>query len=178
MTLKNTKEIYGWPTITLHWIIAAFLFFQLTLGLYMERLPKSDKKFALFTIHKECGLLILLLVILRLLWRISNTTPILPASLPRWQIFASQSVHYALYFCMLLMPITGWLLSSAAGASVSFFGLMMPSLMPTNTNGQLFFSNTHVILAYFLMALIALHVLAAMQHHFIYKDNILKRMFY
>lgn len=179
MSIKNTNEKYGAMAITFHWIIAALIFFQLGLGLYMKDQPVSLKKLKLFGIHKEYGLLILFLAILRFAWRLMNINPIYPHTMPIWQLAAARSVHAALYGCLLLMPITGWLISSAAGLPVSFFGLfLMPVLIHSDPSLQSIFSTIHEGLAYFLILLICVHLAAVVQHYLIYKDNILRRMLY
>lgn len=153
------------------------LFFMLGLGLYMTSLHISLEKLKLYGWHKECGILILMLVTLRLIWRLSNITPNFPTEMPHWQKLAARAVHLAFYGFMIVMPITGWLISSAAGLPVSFFGLfVLPTLIPANEHLQALFSEIHTWLAYTLIAAICAHVAAALQHHFINKDDTLRRM--
>jgi cytochrome b561 len=177
MRATNSFERYGIVTVFLHWFMAILIIGMLTLGLYMVRLSVSPEKLKLFRWHKEYGVLILTLVSLRLSWRLLNITPLLPANLPRWQQWAAHAAHYLLYLFMFAMPLTGWLMSSASDLPVSFFGLfVLPNLIAPNHDLRLWFANIHEWLAYGFIALICLHALAALQHHFINKDNILRRM--
>jgi len=176
MQLKNSTNHYGLIAITFHWLMAALIIFMLCLGLYMTNLNISMEKLKLFGWHKQTGILILMLVIARLTWRLINVLPSFPP-MPLWQVFAARAVHLAFYGFMIVMPVTGWLISSAAGLPVSFFGFfVLPTLIPADQNLQLFFTEIHNWLAYALIAAISVHVLAALQHHFIHKDDTLRKM--
>jgi cytochrome b561 len=175
MILKNSDNRFGLIAILFHWIMAILIIGMLTLGLYMVTLSVSLEKLKLYGWHKEYGLLILGLVLFRLFWRLINITPQL--SLPWLEIFAARMVHWAFYVFMLAMPLTGWLMSSASGVSVSFFGLFtLPNLVSANETLRPLFKATHHWLGYGLIALILLHTAAALKHHFINKDDILRRM--
>lgn len=143
----------------------------------MVRQPISLEKLKLYGWHKEWGIVILLLVCLRLLWRITHIEPLLPQTLPAWQKSIARAVHIAVYGCMFVMPLTGWMMSSAAGLSVSFFGLWtLPNLVSADENIRMLLQSIHAWLAYFFIALITLHTAAALKHHFIEKNDILRRM--
>ncbi len=175
MHFKNTVNAYGWVAIVLHWILAILLIGLLALGLYMVSLPISLEKLKFYGWHKEYGLLALWLAILRLGWRLINKTPYL--ALPLWEKIAARSVHWAFYFFMFVMPLTGWLITSAAGLPASFFGLfVLPDLVNPNEEQRLLFQVIHEWLGYGLIATIVLHTSAALKHHFINKDDILRRM--
>lgn len=175
MRLKNNKAHYGLIAILLHWIMAVLIIGLLALGLYMVQLPIGLQKLKLYGWHKEFGLLVLGLVVVRLSWRIINTTPSL--SLPSWEWLAARLVHWSFYGFMLLMPITGWLISSSVGLKPSFFGLFaLPTLIEPNEQWREVFEKAHQWLGYALIATIVLHVAAALKHHFINKDDILQRM--
>lgn len=175
MQLKNTSTHFGLVAISLHWIIAFLIIGLLCLGLYMVDLPLGLTKLKLYGWHKEYGLLVLGLAIVRICWRIINTTPLL--ALPWWEKFAARAMHWAFYGFMFAMPITGWLMSSAANISVSFFGLVtLPNLIAPNEDLRHFFKECHELLAYALIAAILFHVAAALKHHYINKDEILRRM--
>ena len=146
-------------------------------GLYMVGMPISLEKLKLFGWHKEYGLTILFLVVLRLSWRLANQLPGLPASIPHWQQMAAKLVHFAFYFFMFTMPLTGWLLTSAAGLPVSFFGLfVLPDLVQANPDLRVTLIEVHKWLGYGLIGAILLHVGATVQHFIVHKDNILRRM--
>lgn len=175
--IKNSTLRFGIVSITLHWLMALLVIGLLIVGLYMVELPIGIQKLKLYGWHKECGILVLMLVAVRLGWRINNVVPTLPAHLAKWQQWAARSVHFALYGFMILNPLTGWMLSSASGLSVSFFGLfILPDLIGPNETAKIILSEIHEWLAFGLIGAICAHVGAALQHHFIYKDDILKRM--
>lgn len=177
MQFRNTLENYGAVAKFLHWLIAFIVIGLLILGLYMVPLPINAQKLKLYGWHKEWGILVLMLVIVRLSWRLININPALPAHMPRWQQLAAKSVHFAFYIFLFLMPLTGWMMSSSAGLPVSFFGLFtLPDLVSPNENNMKILEEVHEWLGYGLIAALLAHVGAALQHHFIYKDNILRRM--
>ncbi len=175
MRLTNTDDRYGIVTILLHWIIAALMIGLIILGLYMVTLPISLEKLKLYGWHKEYGLLVLGLATFRILWRLANKTPSL--SLPLWEVLAAHSVHWIFYGFMFALPITGWLISSAAGLPAAFFGLIaLPNLISPNEDLRRLFQEIHQWLGYALISVMALHIAAALKHHFIDKDDILRRM--
>ncbi len=141
-------------------------------------LRTSEEKLRLYGIHKEFGILILMLVMFRIVWRIGNIVPLLPSTIPWWQKLAAHTVHWMLYGFMFALPITGWLMTSAAGLPPSFFGFFtLPSLIEPNDALLGLFENIHSWLAYGLIATFCAHVGAALKHHFINKDEVLRRMF-
>src|SRR3990167_216533 len=175
MQMTNTENRYGIVTIFLHWLMSILIIWLLVLGLYMLTLPISHEKLKLYGWHKEYCLLVLALVIFRLIWRLTNITPRL--SLPLLEKLAARSVHWAFYIFMFAMPITGWLITSAAGLPASFFGLfVLPNLIAPNEELRILFQDIHQWLGYALIATIVLHTSAALKHHFINKDDILWRM--
>ena len=177
MLIKNTQTQYGVVAKFIHWLMALLIIGMLALGLYMSDLPISELKLRLYGIHKEFGILILMLVMFRIVWRIGNIVPLLPNTIPVWQKFAAHAVHWMLYGFMFAMPITGWLMTSAAGLPPSFFGLFtLPSLIAPNAALFKLFIDIHSWLAYGLIATFCAHVGAALQHHFIEKDDVLRRM--
>lgn len=177
MRIKNTSTQYGIVIILLHWIMAILIVGMVALGLYMVRIPVSLFKLQLFGWHKEFGILILMLAMFRIVWRIGNITPLLPETIPNWQKFAAHAVHWAFYFFMFAIPITGILLTSAAGVPPSFFGLfVIPEIITPNEHMRYLLTVIHQWLAYALILTFFAHVGAALKHHFINKDNILRRM--
>jgi cytochrome b561 len=175
MRMKNSKSNYGLIAISLHWVMAILLIALLALGLYMVGLPINLEKLKLYGWHKEYGILVLMLVTIRIVWRLGNITPHL--SLPLWEKLAARTVHWAFYGFMFAMPITGWLITSAAGLPVSFFSLfVLPNLVSPNDDLMKLFQEIHKWLGYGLIATIILHTSAALKHHLINKDDILRRM--
>lgn len=121
MQILNTENRYGMISILLHWIIAIIILVLIGLGLYMTNLPIGLLKLKLYGYHKELGILILMLVMLRIMWRIVNISPSL-GEIPTWEKYAARAVQLLFYIFMVALPISGWLLTSAAGLAPSFFG--------------------------------------------------------
>ncbi len=177
--LANTAERYGLVAIVLHWVMAALILTLVTLGLYMVSLPDAgfDKtKVTLIIFHKEYGILALALAALRLAWRVGNLLPALVEHLPDWQKVAARFVHLSFYGLMFALPVTGWLMSSAAGIPVYVFGWNLPDFISHNDDVFHAFIEIHQWLSYALIACIVVHVGAALRHHFIFKDETLKKM--
>ena len=177
MLIKNTDNQFGLIAIILHWVMAILIIGLSAIGLYMTGLPISLQKLKLYGWHKEYGLLVLLLVVIRFSWRLANKLPKLPDTIPRWQQMAALSVHFAFYFFMFALPITGWLLTSATGLPVSFFGLfVLPDLVSADVTLRDNLILVHQWLGYGLIAAILMHIGATAQHYVVHKDNILRRM--
>ncbi|HUX80241.1 MAG TPA: cytochrome b [Alphaproteobacteria bacterium] len=180
--IKNTNQRYGIVSISLHWFMAALIFVLIGLGLYMVDLPDEGfdmKKITLIVVHKELGMLVLFLVLIRLVWRIGSVMPLLPPHVPSWQKLAARCVHLSFYGFMIALPLTGWLMSSAGGFPVAILGLFtLPDLIEPNIYQMDFFIEIHNWLAYGLIGTIFIHIIAALMHQFIYKDDILKRIWF
>jgi cytochrome b561 len=179
--IENTEDSYGAVAVALHWFMAAILIALVALGLYMVRLPDvgfDTTKITLILYHKEFGVLALALATLRLAWRVTNALPRLVENLPDWQKVVARFVHLCFYGLMFALPVTGWLMSSAAGFPVSFFGLFdLPDLIPYNDYLYQLFVAVHKWLGYALILLIIVHAGAALRHHFVFKDDTLRKMF-
>lgn len=177
MQIKNTLERYGLVAMLFHWVMALALIVMLVVGFSMTSLPNGPQKFSLYGLHKATGIVLLALVTLRLLWRMANPAPALPATLPVWQRHAANASHFVLYVICLTMPLTGWMMSSAAGFSVSVFGLfVLPDFIAPNPGMRELFGEAHEILAFTLIAVVVVHALAALKHHFVDRDAVLRRM--
>ena len=177
MGYRNTKNLYGSVAKTFHWLTFILIVGMLSVGYYMAGMDNSPDKFALYGTHKSIGVVVLLVVVLRLLWRSKNSPPELPLTLARLQRLAAQVTHLMLYLLMIAMPLSGWLMSSAAGFPVSVFGwFTLPDLVSSDRELFATFSNAHETIALLMIAFVLLHVAAALLHHFYYGDNVLKRM--
>ncbi|WP_163264944.1 cytochrome b [Chelativorans alearense] len=178
--IRNTKDGYGLLAIAFHWAIAVLILGQIGLGLTMVRVADQRLAFNLIQWHKSLGLLILALIVLRLLWRLANPRPLPLASLRRWEKAASTAVHRLLYAVFLILPLSGWALVSASvlGIPTLVFGLLVLPHLPVGVSeaGETFWRLLHRSLAYTAIALVAVHMLAALRHHFILKDGVLRRM--
>lgn len=169
---------YTTPAIVLHWTIAVLIVGMLGVGTWMTDLKVSPTKISLYTWHKWMGLTVLLLVLIRLGWRLRHSAPALPAGLPNWQLLAAKMSHIALYVLMLAMPITGWLQNSAAGFPLTWFGLFkVPALIARDKASFAFWQQTHEVLAMVLMVLIAVHLLAAIKHA-LARDGVFSRIWF
>lgn len=175
--IRNTPTQYGSVAIIFHWVMALIVIVMIIIGLYMVGLPIGLRKLQYYGWHKELGVLTLILVVLRVMWRFANVVPRLMPLLPFWEATIARMVHWIFYLLLGVLPLTGWLMSSAAGLPVSFFGLfVLPDLIAPNDGLRVLLKEFHQTLAYILIVFICLHILAALKHHFINKDDILRRM--
>ncbi|WP_338468536.1 cytochrome b [Novosphingobium sp. ZN18A2] len=174
MTTANAVARYNAVARALHWIIAILIIVNLALGLAHESLPKA---WNVMTWHKSFGLSVLILTVIRILWRFTYKMPPWPATMPQSQVVIAKLTHLALYFLMLAMPITGWIFSSAGKYPIALFGIPWPKLAVTKDMAITGISHEgHEILGFIAIALIVLHIAAAIYHHRVVKDDILKRM--
>lgn len=178
MNWRNTATRFGVVHKGFHWVIAGLVLGLIAVGLWMTRIdPPSPQMFALYSLHKSIGVMVLVLVALRLLWRLAN---IRPASLPghaRWERGLAHLIHFLLYAALFLMPLSGWLMSSAKGFSVSVFGLLtLPDLIRPDDGVAALMVQIHVVTAYTLILMLGLHIGGALKHHLIDRDDTLRRM--
>lgn len=178
MTMRNTDERWGWPSMTLHWGIATLVLVLLMVGLIMVELPRSPKYFWVYDLHKSIGLTVLLLTVVRLCWRLYAGAPKPEPGTASWQNFAAQAAHWALYALTFAMPISGWLYDSASGLRVlKYFGLVtVPKLTGPNQEVKNLALDFHQYGAWILIALIFMHIGGALVHHLMNRDRTLWRM--
>lgn len=180
LLIRNTRARYGWIAILLHWLIGLLFIGQIMLGLAMVRITSQRNAFELVQLHKSIGFLLLGLVMLRLGWRLANVAPQLPAETGILEKRAAPVAHIALYALQLVLPLTGWALVSASVLeipSMPFDLFVMPNLpVSVSDAGEAWWRTMHAYLAYAAIVLVALHVLAALRHHFWLRDIVLARM--
>lgn len=177
MPSRNSPTVYGAVAQTFHWLIAALIVTQFTLAYIADDLPLGAHKLALLARHKSFGMTVLMLAVLRLLWRLNNPPPPLPSGMTSLERTLARVTHIAFYVLLFAMPLTGWLMSSAKNYSVSWFGVFTwPNLIAKNETAFDLLRSTHHILSYALFAIAVLHILAALKHHFWNKDTVLLRM--
>lgn len=171
-----TEEVvrYNLLARTLHWLIAVLLVANLALGLVHDDLPKSWNTVSL---HKSLGLSVLILTATRIGWRFTFKMPPWPVTMPQAQVIIAKLTHLCLYALMFGLPLTGWIFSSAGKYPIALWGIPWPKLpvakdMPITGLAR----EGHEVLGYFAIALIALHVAAAIYHQYVVRDDILKRM--
>lgn len=168
---------YGTVAQTFHWLIAALIFIMLGLGYYMEDLPLGTRKLELYGIHKSIGITIAMLAALRLLWRLFNPPPPLPDSMRPWERKAAGAVHALLYLMLFAQPLVGFLQSNAANFPIVLWGyLLLPPLIAPDEPLSEFLIVVHTVGGSFLAILVIVHVAAALRHHFVLKDDVLRRM--
>ena len=172
---------YTATAIALHWILAAALVALFGFGWYMTGLPFSPQRLKLYNWHKWAGISILLLSLLRLMWRLTHRPPALPSSvarsMPVWQKAAHQGMHVLLYVLFFAVPLIGWAYSSAAGFPIVFLGVLpLPDWVPVSKTLAEAIQPWHQISAYALAVLVLLHTVAALKHHWIDRDGLLGRM--
>ncbi len=177
MAIRNTHERWGAVSQLLHWLIVALIALQAALGLTGLLLPLGMQKLALLARHKSIGITILGLAALRLLWRWLNPTPPLPSNLWPHERLLARFTHATLYLLLFAMPLTGWIMSSARGFPVSWFNVaQLPDLVPKSETLYGAMVTTHAALAIALALVVALHIAGALKHHFVLKDDTLRRM--
>ncbi len=180
MNSAHSHSEYTTTAKLLHWLVAGLVVVQFVLANLAERAEDADdlvRELALFANHRSVGITILTLIVIRLLWRWRHPVPRLPASVPRWQVIASRLSHYSLYAILLAMPISGWLMSSAADVSISWFNLVpIPDFVAPDHERHEFFEGIHKLLAKLLFVIASLHILAALKHRLFDKDGVLQRM--
>lgn len=173
------REVTGYTltAIVLHWAIAALIVASFGLGAYMVRLEFSPVKLKLFSYHKWIGVTIFLAAVVRVLWRATHPAPPMPVAMPQWERTAASAVHLALYAFIAAVPVTGWLTSSAHGFQTVYFGVLpLPDLLERNRELAEQLEALHFVLNKTLLVLVFAHFAAALKHHFIDKDDVLKMM--
>ena len=175
MAIGNTAQSYGWLAKLLHWVIAGLIFYLIYLGLEGSSLESGDEKSALRALHKSVALLTLGLMTVRLVWRLANPRPEDPPGTPGWQNAAALWGHRALYAAVYFQVTIGILV--AGQRPIPFFGLFeIPPILTENREQHEFFEELHESGWIVIAALVTIHVVAALQHHFIRKDNVLRRI--
>jgi cytochrome b561 len=173
----NAVLRYSPPAVVLHWLVALLIFAAFPLGVYMHDLPLSPDKLRLYSYHKWLGITILMLVALRVTWRLTHTPPPLPDSVTGWQRQASHLVHGLLYLLILAIPLSGWLMSSAKGFPVVWFGVLpLPDLVGKDKALGDLLAEVHETLNISMLVLVVVHVAAALKHHFVERQPYMQRM--
>ena len=160
-----------------HWGMALLIVGLVTMGLVMTDMELSPEKLQYYSWHKWAGVSVFLLVWLRLLWRLVNPPPAYPSSMSKGVQRFAHAGHAALYCLMVIIPISGWLLSSAKGVQTVWFGVLpLPDLLEKDKELGHLLHEVHESLNYLMLLLLAGHIAAAFKHHWIDRDDILKRM--
>jgi cytochrome b561 len=169
---------YTRTAMTLHWLIALAVLAQIALGWYLQLVPRETPDRTIFVnFHKSTGLVIGVLIVLRLVWRLTHRPPPLSESMPAWERSAARVNHVLLYACMLIMPIAGYTASNFSRFGVKLFNaVLLPPWGVDNRDLYVFFNGLHVGTSYVFVSLIAFHLLAVAKHLIFPRHGILRRM--
>jgi len=175
--LRNTTASWGTVQQTLHWLIVALVVAQLLVGMTFADLSPDDPLHqSLFPVHTTIGVSILIIMSVRLLWRIVNPVPALPDGLSSGQKTLAHATHWLFYLILIGMPLGGYMMVNAMGHPVPFFGFELPQIIPKNEHLASGLKTFHSLGAAILTVLIALHIAGALRHRYMLKDGVLKRM--
>jgi cytochrome b561 len=183
--LRNTSTGYGAIAIAFHWAMAVLIIGMLALGIYMHELPPTEQAtFQLYQLHKSIGFVVLALAVVRLAWRLINPAPRLPSGMHPLEKLAAHLGHIGIYLLIFAIPISGWFMVSASpwGIPTILFNvfpvphLPIPESLGSKDQAEGFFKLLHEYGAFLLIGLIVVHIAAALKHHFIARDETLKRM--
>jgi cytochrome b561 len=177
MQWMNDESRYGAVAQVFHWIIVALIVTQFVLALRADPLPNGPAKLAVLFWHKSFGITILVLAVLRLVWRLINKVPAPPPEIANWQRLAARVSHVLMYALLVVIPLLGWSMSSARNFPVSWFGLFtLPDFVAPNRAAYEFLHEAHETAAKLLLVVALVHAAAALKHHFIDGNNVLRRM--
>lgn len=176
MSTTNVKR-YSTGIKIIHWLIALTVIIMLVVGFLLDSIPEQYKSTA-YMMHKSTGITILFLMILRFVWINIVGRPPLPPTVKKWERILSRFIQYSFYVLLIIMPLTGWIMSVAADRIPVYFNLFkapLPWITPDKSLAK-FMVESHETIAWILIVFISLHVLGALKHHFIDKDRVLKSM--
>jgi cytochrome b561 len=176
--IRNAISSWGSVSRWFHWVLGSAIIGMLAYGWWMNHIPARADRFFYRSIHADIGYAILLLMVVRLAWRAVNPVPAPPDDTPRWQVIAARVNHWILYGVTFLVAMLGWAHSGARTQSYSdWFGLFrVPQITSPDREAARAYEERHILFAYVLLALIVIHLLAALWHHFIKRDRVTSRM--
>ena len=177
MSYGARTDHYPATSKLLHWLVAICVLTTVPVAIAMVRVSEGPAQDALYNVHKSLGVLILILMVLRLINRLVVGAPIPDPGIEPWQKIVSSIVHTSLYVLLLAMPVVGYIANSVYGASTPFFGLFsLPPIAGKNEALATQLFTIHRWAGFLLIALVLAHVSAALYHHFVRRDNVLRRM--
>jgi cytochrome b561 len=175
--LRNSPDAWGAVARGLHWLIAVLILAQFVIGSIAEEMKLTPTKLDLFVWHKSIGVTVLLLAVLRLAWRLGNAPPALPAGTSQWERRLAAVAHAILYALIFAVPVSGWWVSDASRVPFkAYFAVPMPDFIATDRGLQESAAEVHEALTLALLVLVILHIAAALRHHFLLRDDVLRRM--
>ena len=177
MRLKNPPDRWGVISQLLHWTTVLLIVVMAWIGLRMGDMPNGPDKIATYAMHKSIGMTILALVIVRIGWRLYAGAPAPVAGTPRWQHAIASLTHLGIYALLLAMPISGWVMNSAAGFPLQWFGLFnLPAVAGRDHAVHELAESVHEWLFWAMVVLVVAHAAAAFYHHLFQRDATLARM--
>ena len=177
MNLRNTIRSWGAVSKGLHWLIVLLILNQWVIAARADALPLGPGKLQALALHKSFGMTILALAIIRLVWRWLNPVPSLDGLAKGWERLLANLSHVLLYGLIFAIPLSGWLMSSARNFPVSWFGVFQfPDLIGADKSLYDFLHGLHGQLFAALVIVALLHIAGALKHHFIDKNEVLRRM--
>ncbi len=177
--MRNSTVRWGWPSKTLHWIGALIILVLLVHGWWMTHMTLRPERLANYAWHSALGYDLLALTLLRLLWRWFNPVPELPADSKRWERLAAHAAHIGLYVLMFIVSVTGWMVATTFRVPMTrdLFGIEIPPIVTAvDRPVRQWLEGSHMLLAYALAALLLIHIAGALRHHFIKRNDVLRRM--
>jgi cytochrome b561 len=176
--IRNTALSWGSLARAFHWVLGITIIGMIAYGWWMNHFPARPDRFFYRSIHADIGYAVLLLMVLRLIWRTLNPTPALPVAASRWERIAARVSHGALYAVTILVAVLGWAHSGARTPNYSdWFGLFhVPQITSPDKVAAQAYEDRHIFFAYVLLALIVIHLAAALWHHFVRRDRVTARM--
>lgn len=179
--LRNTTAAWGTPAKVFHWLAAVLIIFLIAYGWWMTHMTPRSGRLDAYQLHTVVGYYTFLLIGLRLAWRAANPTPALPLATVAWERRAAHTSHALLYLLAIALTVTGWIMAGVGRRPIdaAVFGMPVPLMSRTPDHGlHDLLEDTHRVLAYVLLAAIAIHVLAALRHHYFKRNDILQRMWF
>ena len=175
MRWRNTVDRFGAGAQLLHWALFALLAFQMIGVQFIDAFPRDSAGRAfMLAAHESAGMTVLLLVAIRLLWKISNEAPLEYG--PLWQQWVARLTHASLYGLMIVIPAVGYVVASARGQDPAFYGAALPAIVGRDRNLARTTKDLHETLSWIMVAIVTAHVAAALWHHFVAHDETLRRM--
>ena len=177
MQFRNSAESWGAVARAFHWLIAVLILAQFVIGSVAEEMKLTPAKLDLFVWHKSIGVTVLVLAVLRLLWRLGNPPPAPRIGAPRWERKLAAVAHRVLYVLIIAVPLSGWWVSDASRVPFkAFFLVPMPDFIATDRALQEAAAEVHETLTAALLFVVVVHIAAALRHHFLLHDDVLRRM--
>ena len=176
--MNEPRSRYSTVSLILHWGIALAILTQVLLITAHEATEGERISREFVEVHKALGITILLATLFRIVWRLMNPAPPLPAGMKPWEKVAARVTHVGFYVLLIFMPLSGWAAMSARGRDISFWGLFDWPLLPIEGGREMARTilDRHEMGMKVVYVLVALHVIAALKHHFVDQDDVLRRM--